>query len=98
MNIIASLHSENKCRVIISGNLSHNSKVVNEVRQVSVLTLLLFNIYGIDVLMVVDRELVDRGISIRYRFGRGLFNHVSKLQYTNVIILLGNTVASCRER
>lgn len=107
VNIIASLRADNESHVILSGSLTDGFEVANGVRQGCVLAPLLFNIYITAILMIVDKELVDRGIHIRYRLDGGLFNltrlrsagstksrYVIELQYADNIMLLGNTAAT----
>lgn len=110
VNVLASLHEENEARVIVGGELTEGFPVTSGVRQGCVAAPLLFNVFMTAMLILVDRKLLDRGISINYRYdGGGLFNlnrlkcknvsrrFITELQYADDLVLLAHTEAEVQQ-
>jgi len=105
VNVLKSLHEGNEARVIVGGELTESFPVTSGVRQGCVAAPLLFNIFMTAMLTLVDRRLLDRGISVNYRYEGGLFNlrrmktqkitcrFITELQYADDLVLLAHTEA-----
>ncbi|KAK7865974.1 hypothetical protein R5R35_009402 [Gryllus longicercus] len=104
VNIIADLHEGNEARVITSGGVTDGFIISNGVRQGCVLAPLLFNIFMTAFIISLDRTLQDRGMNIRYRFDKGLYNlarlkaqrnvrnrYLTELQYADDLVILAKS-------
>ncbi|KAK7872160.1 hypothetical protein R5R35_001726 [Gryllus longicercus] len=104
VNIIADLHEGNEARVITSGGVTDGFIISNGVRQGCVLAPLLFNIFMTAFIISLDRTLQDRGMNIKYRFDKGLYNlarlkaqrnvrnrYLTELQYADDLVILAKS-------